>query len=59
MSERLDLTGQKFGRLTVLEFSHIDYNKKNCCPENLVTLCKRCHSKTNTNRGVWIEFFKR
>jgi len=37
---------------------HIDYNKKNCSPENLITLCKNCHTKTNWNRGKWIKFFK-
>lgn len=37
---------------------HIDYNKKNCNPENLVTLCKNCHTKTNWNRAKWIKFFK-
>jgi 5-methylcytosine-specific restriction endonuclease McrA len=29
---------------------HIDYNKQNCNPENLITLCNSCHSKTNYNR---------
>jgi hypothetical protein len=37
---------------------HIDYNKKNCNPDNLITLCRSCHTKTNTNRNKWIEFFK-
>ena len=36
---------------------HIDYNKKNCNPNNLITLCKNCHSKTNTNRNHWINYF--
>jgi len=37
---------------------HIDYNKKNCCPENLIILCHSCHSKTNNNRNYWINYFK-
>jgi len=37
---------------------HIDYNKKNSNPENLITLCANCHSKTNVNREKWIKFFK-
>lgn len=37
---------------------HIDYSKKNCCLENLITLCKKCHQKTNFNREKWINFFK-
>jgi hypothetical protein len=41
-----------------LAVHHIDYNKKNCSPENLISLCGRCHAKTNSNREKWIEFFK-
>lgn len=37
---------------------HIDYNKKNCNPLNLITLCKSCHGLTNHNREKWINFFK-
>jgi hypothetical protein len=37
---------------------HIDYEKKNCNPSNLITLCKSCHSKTVGNRKYWIEYFK-
>jgi hypothetical protein len=36
---------------------HIDYDKKNCNPENLITLCHSCHSKTNHKRELWIKFF--
>jgi len=36
---------------------HMDYNKKNCNPENLITLCQGCHLKTNENREKWIKFF--
>ena len=32
---------------------HIDYNKINCIPKNLITLCVSCHSKTNVNRDLW------
>jgi len=28
-----------------LVIHHIDYNKKNCNPNNLITLCRKCHSK--------------
>jgi len=38
---------------------HIDYNKKNCNPNNLITLCHSCHSKTNFNRKYWISYFKK
>ena len=32
---------------------HIDYNKKNSCPDNLITACRSCHAKTNSNRDYW------
>jgi len=43
-----------------LSCHHIDYNKKNSSPENLISLCRRCHSKTSsaTNRDYWIKRFK-
>ena len=37
---------------------HIDYDKKNNDPKNLVTLCRKCHGKTNSNRKHWIQYFK-
>ena len=36
---------------------HIDYNKQNNEPENLITLCHSCHSKTNHNRDYWQYYF--
>ena len=29
---------------------HIDYDKQNCDPHNLISLCFSCHGKTNGNR---------
>lgn len=40
-----------------LDCHHIDYDKKNCNPKNLITLCRRCHTKTNGNRNFWINYF--
>jgi len=37
---------------------HIDYNKKNSNPDNLITLCGKCHAKTNHKRKEWEEFLK-
>jgi hypothetical protein len=37
--------------------NHIDYNKKNCNPNNLISLCNSCHSKTNFDRKYWINYF--
>ena len=36
---------------------HIDYCKKNCNPNNLITLCRECHTKTNQNRDYWLNYF--
>lgn len=36
---------------------HINYNKEDCRPENLITLCSSCHIKTNHNREYWRGFF--
>lgn len=41
-----------------LDVHHIDYNKKNCNPNNLISLCESCHMKTNFNRDKWTEFFR-
>lgn len=34
---------------------HIDYNKHNCDPLNLVTLCCSCHARTQFARTQWTE----
>jgi len=36
---------------------HIDYNKKNCDPENLLTLCNSCNARANGNRLFWQQLF--
>ena len=36
---------------------HIDYNKKNCISENLITLCFSCNSKANFNRDYWVGYY--
>jgi len=48
--------GEKQGE-RVLNVHHIDYNKKNCNPNNLICLCSACHNKTNFNRNYWIKYF--
>jgi 5-methylcytosine-specific restriction endonuclease McrA len=35
------------------QLHHIDYNKSNCHPSNLIFLCPKCHGKTNFNRTFW------
>lgn len=41
-----------------LSVHHIDYDKNNLDPYNLISLCQNCHIKTNYNREYWQEFFK-
>ena len=38
-----------------LDVHHIDYDKANIEESNLVSLCVRCHRKTNHNRKQWQE----
>ena len=41
-----------------LNVHHIDYDKKNTFPQNCLSLCRECHSKTNFNRNHWKLFFQ-
>lgn len=41
-----------------LDVHHIDYDKENCDPRNLISLCHSCHMKTNVKRDKWISFFQ-
>lgn len=41
-----------------LNIHHIDYNKKNCIPTNLITVCRTCNSKANGNREFWNLYYK-
>lgn len=52
--ERDKYTCQICGKEPSTICHHIDYNKQNCCPDNLITLCHSCHGKTNRNRDYWI-----
>jgi hypothetical protein len=40
-----------------LDVHHIDYDKKNCAEENLISLCTSCHMKTGYNREKWQSIF--
>ncbi len=37
---------------------HIDYDKDNLDPKNLVSLCSTCHGQTAGNRRHWQRYFK-
>lgn len=43
----------------VLSIHHIDYNKLNCDPNNLISLCWKCHAATNSNREYWTKYFQK
>jgi hypothetical protein len=36
-----------------LTVHHIDYEKGNCHPQNLITLCISCNARANFNRDFW------
>ncbi len=38
------------------EVHHINYDKKNCIPNNLIVLCRPCHTRTGANREYWMNY---
>jgi hypothetical protein len=38
---------------------HIDYDKENCVPENIITLCFSCNGRANKNRKYWRRLYRR
>lgn len=42
-----------------LPVHHIDYNKDNLNPRNLITLCTSCNGVVNKDRNEWTTFFRR
>lgn len=49
----------KEGGSVSFDVHHTDYDRNNLDPWNLITLCKKCHSKTNACREEWQEFFNK
>ncbi len=41
-----------------LDCHHIDYDKENNNPSNLISLCRSCHAQTNFNREDWTEYYQ-
>lgn len=41
-----------------LDIHHIDYDKENNNPENLISLCRSCHVQTNFGREEWMKYFR-
>lgn len=59
--KRDDNICQICGRIQInraLSIHHIDYNKQNNEPKNLISLCLVCHRKTNHNREYWQSQFE-
>lgn len=50
--------GKKCHNGVVIQCHHIDYNTNNNDTNNLITLCKGCHLKTNFKRKDWELYFK-
>lgn len=42
-----------------LSVHHIDYNKENSLPSNLISLCQWCNGMVNSNRKKWIRYFSK
>lgn len=55
--ERDNYTCQLCDKENVNIVHHIDYDKKNCLPKNLINLCGGCNGKVNTNREYWMSYF--
>ena len=47
-----------WGTSDKLSIHHIDYDKKNCHPDNLITVCASCNARANTNREWHTEYYK-
>ena len=37
---------------------HIDYDKMNCRPDNLIAVCSSCNSRANFDRQFWQEHYE-
>jgi len=46
-----------WGTAKRLSVHHIDYDKKNCKPSNLIALCASCNTRANYNRPYWQELY--
>jgi len=42
----------------LLHLHHINYNKKDCNPKNIITLCVSCNGKANVDRGWHKAWYK-
>ena len=54
ITERLSLIVYR----KILCLHHINYDKKDCNPRNLITVCIACNAKANTNRSEWQSYYE-
>lgn len=47
-----------WGKDKRLTLHHVDYDKKNCSHNNLITLCSSCNARANANRPFWQELYQ-
>ena len=48
----------KSNRKYKMNIHHIDFNKQNNNPDNLISLCRNCHAQTLFNREHWIKYYQ-
>jgi len=41
-----------------LSVHHIDYDKKNCNENNLISVCQQCNTRANFNREYWKKYYQ-
>jgi len=41
-----------------LNIHHVNFDKENCHPQNLITLCAKCNGKSNFDRNWWISWYR-
>ncbi len=46
---------KEVGTNKTLQVHHINYDKRDCRPNNLISLCPSCHAKTNYRRLYWFK----
>lgn len=42
-----------------IHIHHIDYNKNNCCNNNLITICLSCNARANKNHEEWKQLYQK
>lgn len=48
-----------WGTSSRISVHHIDYDKNNNNPENLITVCMSCNNRANKGREFWIAYYRK